>query len=368
MNEKIIEVFDEGVVLAKPKLGPKKLILELTTKCNLNCIMCFRKSWSEIEGEMNEKLFMKILDEAVKANTEFIWFGGWGEPLIHKNFIEFAEEVKRRGFKLGINTNGTLLNKDLALKLINIGLDRLSISIDAASQQTYNKIRGGNLNNILRVLKFIHEERKRRGTPYPITEFIFTAMNSNINELISLIELAEKYGIGRIIVSNVIPILSKVNDECLYLNDNFNFDELYGKIAIKSLETNVSVKLPEFTLKTERKCPFIMENAACITWNGNLTPCFNFLHTYKCYIYGVEKNINQIVFGNLNKDSLINIWNKVDYLRFRFKVRYFNFPSCTDCKFHDICDFTLSNEYDCWSNSPSCADCLYSRGIIQCPI
>ncbi len=368
MHSEVIEVFNEGLVIGKPSSGPKKLVLEITSKCNLNCPMCFRNSWSEIEGSMSEKLLMKILDEAREARTNFIWFSGWGEPLYHEKAFEYAEEVKNRGFKLGINTNGTLLDEENALKLVKIGVDRIAVSIDAASIETYRKIRGGELGKIVLALKTIHRARKLQGTVYPVTELIFTAMKSNIGELTELIELAEKCGAGRIIVSNLIPVKREHEAECLYLSDEIDFNEIAGQIAIKSLETNVAVRLPEFKLKTERKCPFINEMAACITWNGKVTPCLNFLHTYKCHIYGVEKQVSQVVFGDLNRESLTDVWRKTEYLAFRFKVKYFTFPSCTDCKFHEICDFTLTNNMDCWGNAPSCADCLYARNIVQCPL
>ena len=193
-------------------------------------------------------------------------------------------------------------------------------------------------------------------------------MKRNMSELIPLIKLAANHGIGRIIVSNVIPVKEEFNSQIIYGEELNEVERLIEKVAIKSLETNVGVKMPEFTLKTERSCPFIRDMAACITWNGFVAPCFNFLHTYKCYIYNVEKTIKQIAFGNATRESLTDIWRKMEYVKFRFRVKYFKYPSCTDCKFHEICDFALTNELDCWGNSPSCADCLFSRGIVQCPI
>ncbi|MCD6457212.1 MAG: tungsten cofactor oxidoreductase radical SAM maturase [Thermoproteales archaeon] len=368
-NKFCLECFDEGYVLANPRKGPEILFIELTTRCNLNCLMCYRNSWQEVLGDMDEKLFSKILEDAGEAGVKFIWLAGWGEPLIHPKFLEFAEMVKEKGFKLGINTNGLLLDEDVAERLMKIGIDRLAVSVDAANPEIYGYIRRADFNRLMTILKTLHATKKKIGKNYPILEFAFTLMASNVKELVPLADLAEKHGVGRIIVSNVIPVTRKVIDECIYtLNGKVDVEKLASLAAIKSLETNVSIRLPEFSLKTERKCYFIENGATCVTWNGRVAPCYNFLHSYTCFIYGREKNIKQIVFGDLNNEKLLEVWFKPEYVKFRYKVRFFRYPSCTDCKFHDICDFAESNLMDCWGNEPSCADCLYSRGIVQCPI
>ncbi len=369
MEERYLECFEEGCVLAKPVKGPKMLFLELTTRCNLNCVMCYRNSWGERLGDLSEKLFDKVLEDAVEAGIEFVWFAGWGEPLAHPKFLEFAEKVKDRGLKLGVNTNGLLLDEYVAERLMKIGIDRVTVSVDAADPEAYGSIRRGDFYRLMRALKSLHRAKKELGKTYPILEFAFTLMLDNLNEAVPLIDLAVQHGVGRVIISNVIPVTKYMVDKCVYtLNGKVNVEEFVSKLAIKSLETNVGVRLPEFSLKTERRCDFIEKSATCVTWNGKITPCYNFLHSYTSYIYGREKKIEQVVFGDITKESLKDIWFKLDYVKFRYKVRFFRYPSCTDCKFHEICDFAQSNLMDCWGNQPSCADCLYSRRIVQCPI
>ena len=363
----ILETFNEGYVTAKSSKGPDILFIEPTTRCNLNCKMCFRRSWSEKLGDMSEKIFNRVLDDAVECNVKFIWFAGWGEPLLNPKTCEFIEAAHERGFEIGVNTNGFLIDDDVLNNLIKF-TKRITISIDAATPETYGDIRGSDFRRLIENIKAIHKAKKESSSIYPILEFAFTIMKSNYRELIPLLKLAEQVGVGRVIVSNVIPVSRELLDECLYTVDGFNVESLVDGATFKSLETNVGVRLPEFTLKTERKCMFIENNAACITWNGNVAPCYNFLHTYTCYIYGVEKHVEQVSFGNIAEKTLGEIWNNIDYIRFRYNVRFFRFPSCSDCKFHELCDFAVSNEMDCWGNTPTCADCLYGRGIVQCPI
>ena len=133
-------------------------------------------------------------------------------------------------------------------------------------------------------------------------------MKANLKEAISVVSLAEKYGVGRVIFSNLIPVTEDMIEQSVY-GDNVDFQRMVSQLAVKSLETNVGIRLPEFTLKTERRCEFIENLATCITWDGKVTPCYNFLHNYVSYIYGVKKEIKQIVF---RKHKLSNITRNMD--------------------------------------------------------
>jgi len=362
-----LEIFRDGEVIARPSKGPRIVVLELTTRCNLNCSMCFRRSWSERIGDMDERVFSKALDEAIEAGVRFVWFAGWGEPTIHPKFIEWAETVKDAGLGLGVNTNGTLLDDELAKRIVEIGIDRLSVSVDAASEETYARIRGHSLRRVLKALRIIHEAKKERGCTKPILEFVFTAQRSNVAEFPKLFDLAVEAGVGRIIVSNIIPTQPALEHEVLY--NGWSGEERLRELAsIRSLETNVGVRLPEFSIKTERSCAFVKEGATCVTWDGKVTPCYNFLHTYTAYVFGVKKTITQVSFGDLRRENLVSIWRKPDYVRFRYRVHFFRYPSCADCKLREYCILVESVDMDCWGNSPTCADCLYGRGIVQCPL
>jgi len=362
-----LESFRDGVIIARPSRGPQILFLELTTRCNFNCIMCFRRSWEERLGNMSESLFRRVLEGAVEAGTRFIWFAGWGEPLVHPKFLEWAEEVKRVGLELGINTNGSLLDEDLAKELVRIGVDRITVSIDAASEDVYREVRGWSFRQLRDSIETIHRMKKEMRSVKPILEFSFTAMKSNLKELPKLFDLAERVGVGRIIVSNVIPTSHLTKDEILY--DGWEGeDKLWEIVSIKSLETNVGARIPEFSFRTERSCDFIESAAACVTWDGKVAPCYNLLHTYTAYILGIEKKVKQHSFGDLNREKLTDIWRKPEYVAFRYKVHFFRYPSCADCRLRYYCALVESTEMDCWGNMPTCADCLYGRRIVQCPV
>lgn len=129
----------------------------------------------------------------------------------------------------------------------------------------------------------------------------------------------------------------------------------------------VRAKLPHMKLRTQRFCNFVENKSLTVTRDGNIAPCYALMHSYKSYIYGREKKIKPYHLGNVKDRTVESIWTDPEYACFRANVKEFKFPSCTDCKHLDGCSYTDDNEMDCWGNTPSCAECLWARGLIVCP-
>ena len=92
-------------------------------------------------GLMSDDTFFRAFEGGVPYAVKLNWRG---EPLLHPNIGEFVAIAKRLGvIDVAINTNGILLNKEMALKLAKAGLDRLIISVDGATKSTYETIREG---------------------------------------------------------------------------------------------------------------------------------------------------------------------------------------------------------------------------------
>jgi len=75
--------------------------------------------------------------------------------------------------------------------------------------------------------------------------------------------------------------------------------------------------------------------------------------------------MRRCAFGNVGKRRLMEIWSEPAYAAFRRRVSRFDFPPCPDC---GACELVASNAEDCLGNPfPVCGDCLWARGILQCP-
>jgi len=112
-------------------------------------------------------------------------------------------------------------------------------------------------------------------------------------------------------------------------------------------------------------CRFVQEGMLAVNWEGAVSPCLSLLHSYGCYILGRPKRIRRYLVGNVREKPLPEIWQDESYSSFRARVRAFAFSPCAEC---GGCSFSESNEEDCYGNPfPVCGDCLWARGILQCP-
>lgn len=116
----------------------KKLYIEPTSMCNLNCRTCFRNNWfDEEQGMMTDKVLKEIYAFIKKSDSlETVMIAGMGEPLLHEKVVEAVKQISLSGKKAELLTNGTLLNEKISEELVEAGLDSLWISCDEAHIQS----------------------------------------------------------------------------------------------------------------------------------------------------------------------------------------------------------------------------------------
>lgn len=119
---------------------PLSLEIEVTNRCNEDCVMCPRSRLSRPFGYLSMSLLEKILEETA-GRVELINLFHFGEPLLHRQLPEMVKLCKDRDMRVLVTTNGTLLTEQKGLQLIESGLDMLIISLDAARPDTYAAIR-----------------------------------------------------------------------------------------------------------------------------------------------------------------------------------------------------------------------------------
>lgn len=342
----------------------KRVYLEVTTKCNFSCITCIRGSWQDELAHMEWQTFETIIENLKTLPAlESVHVGGFGEPLLHPRIFEMLQAVKALGVKVEMITNGSFLREATIQKLIDLELDMLFTSLDSPEEAEYNQIRpGGDFQDVFSNVQNLQTMKLQQNRKKPELGIEFVAMKKNYARLPKLIKLAWKLNASKVIVSNLLPYHESMQEEIVYDTDDTGC--LFGQ---ESLLTMVRAQMSNMKLRTERNCKFIKDKSLCINYQGNVSPCYALMHTYQCYIYGRKKQMVPYYLGNINAKNLREIWMDVEYVRFRKNVEESHFPSCIDCKLMEGCNYTESNEMDCWANSPSCSDCLWAREIIACP-
>ena len=364
------EKMEEGWFLHSPKPNIKKLYIEPTNRCNLNCITCVRNSWPGDMGDMKLSLFEKIfsqlknlpeLDEAI--------LGGLGEPLIHPQITHMVKKLKDLGLKVRITTNAMLLDESLARELVRLRVDELMVSCDGITEDKFSEIRHkGDLREVIENTKRLNEIKISEGTIFPKIGIEFVMMEKNKTQVKKLPELARKLDALSVLVTNLLPYTEEMTEEILYhgRDDEKVFAPSLWTNPLKEFGTVGTVSFPRMRWGAYRRCNFVDNKSAVISWDGRLAPCYPLVHSNRYYIFGREKQVTAYTLGDLNENPIEDIWCSKEYSKFRNKVRKFRFPSCVDCDLNTTCDYARENE-DCWGNSPSCADCLWAQDIIRCP-
>ena len=120
---------------------PVCLYLETTNRCNLLCETCPR-TFEDLEppADMSWELFTRIVDQFPRI--ERVVLHGVGEPMMVPDLPRMVRYLKDRGTYVLFNTNGTLLNRRKGQELVDVGLDELRVSLDAAEPSAFKMVRG----------------------------------------------------------------------------------------------------------------------------------------------------------------------------------------------------------------------------------
>lgn len=188
---------------------PSKLFVETTTHCNLGCVMCVKqtKDCEVAEGDMTLATFAAL--EPVFPRLEALILNGIGEPLLNphlENFIRQAKLAMPAVGWIGFQSNGVLLTEPRAFSLMEAGLDRICLSLDAASPEVFKMLReGGGLPDVERALAALATAKRRGNRPDFQVGIEFVVMRSNLAELPAALRWAADRGAAFAIVTHLLP-------------------------------------------------------------------------------------------------------------------------------------------------------------------
>ena len=373
----------------------RKLYIEPTTLCNLNCKMCFRHTWfDEKFSHMSMENFTRAL-ETMPKTVETIFFGGMGEPLFHPEIVRMIELAAATGAEVELLTNGTMLSEEMINHIIDAGLSRLWISIDdletdssinahsdISTDHSGHNHSGQVLSNIRLFNKL--RQKKHSTTTLGIT---FVAMKSNVHQLAKLPFFIAQHLVDEVNVSNIQPTDEQSQKEMLYTGMvNMYTGPAKGNIlptvrlpcfdmnvpeaaeGIRALMSKQNFELRFNDQPVMRKtayCKFTQEGMCFVRSDGEVCPCMALLHNGYTWHSDIQRKIYHCSFGNIEHSPLDAIWNGDEYKTFRRKFDDFDFSPCMYC---GHCERFADNQSDCYGNThPTCGGCLWAEGVLSCP-
>jgi len=175
-----------------------------TNLCNIACIFCWRvldreEDLKKKNDRISDKRYLEIVEEicgSPKLRPKSITITGGGEPFIKKNLVvKMIEEIKKYNIHCEIVTNGCLMDKNVSKRLVECGLNRIAVSINAARPDIDDFIRGKNGSHMeaLNCLRELNYWKDRLGSDIPTLGFTKVVTKHNYDQVCDMVDLAFEY-------------------------------------------------------------------------------------------------------------------------------------------------------------------------------
>ncbi len=173
---------------------------ETTRSCNLDCIHCrAAASRGPYKGEFSTEKFFQVMDEIEKVGKPIIILTG-GEPLLREDIFDISKYGVEKGFRMVMATNGTLVNEDNIKKMLDAGIQRISMSIDGATPESHDEFRKvkGSFQKVMDAIEIC----KKYNMPFQINT---TITKINLDEIPGIFNLVENLGAVALHIFLLVP-------------------------------------------------------------------------------------------------------------------------------------------------------------------
>ncbi len=250
-----------------------------------------------------KKVFEEVSDYTIHSILYF-----QGEPLLNKNFVDIVKIARKNNLLTSTSTNAQMIDFDRAKELVQSGLDRIIISMDGTTQETYQTYRvGGKLDKAIQSIKDIVYWKTKLKKPHPFIEIQFLVLRSNEHQ-----------------INDIRKLSKELSADKLTLKSAQLYDFENGNPQLTTIEKYARYKLGKngkYQIKSKQKnqCERLWKGAV-INSKGELLPC--------CF----DKN-STFVFGNLNNKKIIESWNSKKNYQFKNKLLTSRkqFEMCRNC-------------------------------------
>jgi MoaA/NifB/PqqE/SkfB family radical SAM enzyme len=321
---------------------PSFVQIEPVGQCNLRCRMC-PVVLRDAGGPGRPPAFMAFeryceLIDQFPALSE-LHLQGLGEPMLHPRFFDMVRYAAARGVRVSTNTNLTAFSQRRAMDCVTSGLERMCVSVDGASPETYAYIRvGGRLDRVLRNLAHLREAKARLGSTAPRVKFVAVLMRRNLAELPDLVRLAHEQGADALSVQHLChdfsestlpgryePMRAFVDRETLLGTDPAAPARVFEAARKAAAESGVELRLPNLDPEPRPAPPGRPRcdwpwRGAYVSYSGEAMPC--------CMVATPDR----ANFGNMLRDAVAPVWSNADYRRFRARLASDDPPEiCRGC-------------------------------------
>lgn len=308
---------------------PKTMEVEVTTRCHLKCRICEHTYWKEPSRDMSFEEFKKIVDQF--PGLKWIGLTGIGSSFLNKDFLKILAYLKSRKVFIEFFDTFTVLDEKTAEEIVRIGVDKVWVSMDAATKETYEKIRvGASYDKVVENIKGLFRAKQKHNTPVPEIWFHYIINKENVGEMSQYVDLVD--GIRKETNTNFATLI--------YYTSLLKFKEVGDLIPVIPPEARDAV-----IAKAEGKGLFV-------NWNENVTcdkpicDCTKWVepfvlvtgHVQPCCALNMANDRDfqkEYSWGNLLTENFKDIWKSQKVVDFKKTIHSNRFPAvCKNCRIY----------------------------------
>ena len=272
---------------------PASISFEPTTSCNLRCPECPSglRAFTRPTGMLENKFFKDSILQ-LKKELHYLTFYFQGEPYLNPAFLDMVKFAHENNIYTATSTNAHYLKPEMAEKTIESGLDRLIISIDGTTQETYESYRvGGKLEKVLEGAKNVIAAKKKINSSKPFVIFQFLVVKPNQHQIDDVLRLGKEIGVDEVRLKTAQVYNYENGNELIPSIDKYAryYQKKDGTWGVKNRMINACWR---------------MWQGCVITWNGGIVPC--------CF----DKDATHQL-GQLAEQDFKSIWKGQKYKGFR---------------------------------------------------
>jgi len=207
----------EGIVSGQATRGPIHAEIDITDRCNVACYFCNQQD-VRTKDQISIGHLMRLVDELAEGGLRSIRMSGGGDPLFHREILEFLDHVHARGIVIdNLTTNGALLTAPIAERLVAHAAREVIFSLNAVDAADYHRMMQSQPATFQRVVDNVRglvSARGERDAPCVVVQFLLD--RENYRDLPRMYELGRSLGADRISVASVLEIpLGRIREDVL---------------------------------------------------------------------------------------------------------------------------------------------------------
>ena len=327
-----MKLADSPAAKEKAEFIPLVISWNVTRKCNLKCSHCYiNATKEELRGELTTEEAKRLMDQISDVSRPLLILSG-GEPLLREDIYDLIRYGASKGFRMGLGSNGSLIDEAVAKKLKDAGVKTVSISIDSSIPEKHDEFRGvkGSWQKAVNAITAL----KQNGV---LVQVNTTVTQQNHGEIDEIMSLAEELGVENFHLFFLVPTGRgiKIADLSPALYEGM-IKSTFAKTAKHRLNVRPSCA-PQF-MRIAKDMGLDMRQwiRGCIAGlyycrvypNGDITPC--------PYL--------PVKLGNIREKTFSEIWFKSEVFT---NLRNFNKlkGKCGDCDYRSLCGGCRARAY-----------------------